>query len=257
MNHGDDPRPDDAHPEDPHLDVGAYALHALPPAEEAVFENHLASCAPCRREAYELTTTATALGAAEARTPSANVRRRVLAQIGTVRQERPAAVARGRRRRLDRALGWALAASVAVAAGLGGVAWWQHSEADTANERIAEARSRYENIAEVISASDATISKEQLSNGATASVITSRAQDRAAFVVSDLPALTGDQVYELWYADADTFRPAGLLPGRGGELVRVLEGPLAEATAVCVTVEPAGGSRQPTSDPLGLIPVPA
>ncbi|MEV5014419.1 anti-sigma factor [Streptomyces sp. NPDC053780] len=251
---------------DPHLDVGAYTLHALPPDEEADFENHLASCPACREEAAELAATVALLAAAEFRAPSPEVRRRVLAQIGTVRQERrvapdrdleAAALAARRRRRGRRALGFALAVSVAAAAALGGIAWWQHSEADTARAEVHEARAGAEALAGVLAASDATISTTTLSDGATASVVTSRAEGEAAFIAAGLPPLSGDQVYELWYARGDEHWPAGLLPGTGGDLAHVMEGPLRQATTVGITVEPAGGSPQPTTKPLGVIALPA
>ncbi|MFB7652623.1 MULTISPECIES: anti-sigma factor [unclassified Streptomyces] len=252
---------------DPHLDVGAYTLHALPADEEAAFENHLASCAACREEAVELAATAALLAAAELRVPSPEVRRRVLAQIGTVGQERrvapdrdlagAAALAARRRRRGQRALGFALAASVAAAATLGGIAWWQHSEADTAREQIHEAQAGAEALASVLAAPDATISTTTLSDGAAASVVTSRTEGEAAFIAAGLPPLSGDQVYELWYGKGEEHWPAGLLPGTGGDLAHVMEAPLRGATTVGITVEPAGGSPQPTTKPLGVISLPA
>ncbi|MGP4091372.1 anti-sigma factor domain-containing protein [Streptomyces sp. KR55] len=239
----------------PCSEVGAYALHALPPDEEAAFENHLASCAACRREADEVTQTAARLGAVEVRTPSADLRRGVLARIATVRQER--SVVSRRHRRRQRGLALALAASVAAAAALGGVAWWQHSEADTAREQVADVRGGSEALADVLAAADATISTIRMPHGATASVIASRAQSRTAFITSGLPPLTDDRVYQLWYGYEGRYRPAGLVSSAGGPQAQVLEGRLGEATAVCVTVEPAGGSPQPTSDLLAIIPVPA
>ncbi|MGN9795992.1 anti-sigma factor [Streptomyces sp. OZ13] len=243
--------------DDPHLPIGAYALHALPLAEEAAFENHLAGCASCRREADELTPTAALLAAAESLAPPADLRRRVLAEIASVRQDRPSPGARQRPRRPQRGLRLAMAACLAAAVGLGGVAAWQHSGADSARLRLAEVRSDTAALADVIAARDATISTEGLPDGATASVITSRSQGRAAFIASGLPSLAEDQVYELWYAEGEQYRPAGLLPGSGGRQARVLDGPLKEATAVCITVEPVGGSLQPTTDPLAYIHVPA
>ncbi|MFB6625363.1 anti-sigma factor domain-containing protein, partial [Streptomyces sp. NPDC056374] len=38
---------------------------------------------------------------------------------------------------------------------------------------------------------------------------------------------------------------------------QVLDGPLGNAVAVGITVEPAGGSEQPTTEPLGIIPISA
>ncbi len=241
--------------DDPHLDVGAYVLHALPAEEEAAFEEHLAGCAPCRAEVDQLSGAAVEMGAAETNAPSADLRRRVLDRIATVRQDR--SVSAGARRRPQRGLQPALAAAVAAAAALGGVAWWQSSEADNAREQSAEERAEYGQLADVLTAPDATISSKELTHGGTASVVASRAENRSAMFASGLPPLSDDRVYQLWYAQSGQYRPAGLLSTAGGGHAEVLEGRLGGATAVCVTVEPAGGSRQPTTRPVGVISVPA
>ncbi|MEV5548478.1 anti-sigma factor [Streptomyces sp. NPDC052309] len=241
--------------DDPHLDVGAYVLHALPADEEAAFENHLAGCTSCRLEAEQLSGAAVRLGASETSAPPADLRRRVLDRIGTVRQDRPGPVASRRRR--ERRLWPALAASLAAAAALGGVAWWQSSEADTAREQSALALAETGRLADVLTAPDATITTSKLEYGGNAAVVASRGQDRSAFIASQLPPLAGDRVYELWYADSGWYRPAGLLPATGGRQSRVLDGRLSGATAVCITVEPAGGSPRPTTDILAFISLPA
>lgn len=97
---------------------------------------------------------------------------------------------------------------------------------------------------------------EELTDGTSAAVVVSRQQARAVFTARDLPALPDDKVYELWYAaEAGGLRPAGLLNSSGDRASRVLEGPLGDAVAVGITVEPAGGSDQPTTEPLGIIPI--
>ncbi|MFH8656734.1 anti-sigma factor [Streptomyces afghaniensis] len=240
--------------DDPHLAVGAYVLHALPAGEATDFEKHLAVCGPCRREVDQLSSAAVRLGAAETSTPSADLRRRVLDQIVTVRQDRSVT---GGRRRPRWSLKPALAASVAAAAALGGVVWWQSSEADTAREQSAQDRAEYRQLTDVLAAPDATISRKELKGGGTASVVASRAQGRSALIASGLPRLIGDRVYELWYAESGRYRPAGLLSSAGGRQAYVLDGRLEGATAVCITVEPAGGSTQPTTDLVGVIPVPS
>ncbi|WP_086562744.1 anti-sigma factor [Streptomyces africanus] len=241
--------------DDPHLAVGAYVLHALPPGEETDFEKHLAVCGPCRREVDQLSSAAVRLGAAETSTPSTDLRRRVLDEIVTVRKGR-SRTGGARRRRRRWGLKPALAAAVAVAAALGGVAWWQSSEADTAREQSAQERAEYRHLADVLTAPDATISSKELTGGGTASVVASRARGRSALIASGLPQLTGDRVYELWYAESGRYRPAGLLSSAGGHQASVLDGRLEGATAVCVTVEPAGGSAQPTTVPVAFISVP-
>ncbi|MFE2233554.1 zf-HC2 domain-containing protein, partial [Streptomyces sp. NPDC059442] len=74
--------------EDVHLDAGAYALHALPPADEAAFEAHLATCEACRREVREFREAAARLGAADPMAPPPDLRARVLDEISRVRQLR-------------------------------------------------------------------------------------------------------------------------------------------------------------------------
>ncbi|MFC9126638.1 anti-sigma factor domain-containing protein [Streptomyces sp. NPDC057099] len=243
--------------DDPHLDVGAYVLHALPAEEEAVFEEHLAECAACRAEVDQLSGAAVEMGAAETDTPSADLRRRVLERIAAVPQDRSVAAEARRRRRRQQGLRLALAASLAAAAALGGIAWWQSSEADTAREQAAEESAEYRQLADVVTAPDATITTKKFADGGTASVVASRVENRSAVFASGLPSLTDDRVYQLWYAQSGQFRPAGLLSTEGGGHADVLDGRLDGATAVCVTVEPSGGSRQPTTDPVGVISVPA
>ncbi|MEU4167137.1 anti-sigma factor [Streptomyces sp. NPDC026665] len=241
-------------PEDPHQLVGAYVLHALSAAEEASFENHLAGCAACRDEVAELSEVTLRLASSQDATPSPELRRDVLERIAHTRQERPARVLPVRRR----ALRMALAACLALAAALGGVAVWQHTQAEDAQAEVAASEARAAALTDILTARDAKISTQRLDNGADISVVASRSQGRAAFIASDLPRLENDQVYELWYAaESGALRPAGLLPGSGGGHAQLLHGTLDDVSAVGITAEPAGGSRQPTSEPLGIVTVPA
>ncbi|MEE1820102.1 anti-sigma factor [Streptomyces sp. SP18ES09] len=244
--------------ENPHDAVGAYVLHALPPEEEAAFENHLAACEACRREVDELRGATARLGGVMSATAPAELRRRTLDQVRATRQEQTRPLPR-QGRRLAR---MALAASLASAVAFGGVAVWQHREAGDARARAVQAEERARDsvaaVGDVLTATDATLYSERLSGGASAAVVVSRSQDRAVFTARHLPDLGGARVYELWYAaGSGALRPAGLLPGTGVRDTRLMEGPLDDAVAVGITVEPAGGSSQPTSEPLGIIPLTA
>ncbi|MFF6883744.1 anti-sigma factor domain-containing protein [Streptomyces sp. NPDC012421] len=246
-------------PEDPHLDPAAYALHALAPAEEAAFLNHLAGCEKCRRDVAEFEATAARLAAVETAPVPPGLRTRVLGAVSGTRQERPDPNAHGLPLG-TRGLRLVLAASIAVAAGLGGVAAWQHAQADDARARAAQAQEEAQKtqtaITDVLTAPDATLHTGKLSDGATAAVVVSRQNAEAVFTAHGLPALTGGKVYELWYAEpTGDLRAAGLLPGGGDRSARLLDGPLGDAVAVGITVEPPGGSKQPTTEPLGIIPI--
>ncbi|MBN0042576.1 anti-sigma factor [Streptomyces actuosus] len=242
---------------DPHLAAGAYVLHALPPDEEAAFERHMDGCRACRREVAELAEAVSDLSLAEAETAAvpARLHQRVLREIDRIEQERsPAAhLPPGRRHKL---LSWALAASLVVAAALGGVAAWQYSRAQDARAQAAALQSGSDTLTRVLTAPDATLHTGDITGGGAAAVVISRADNQAAFLATGLPALSAGKVYELWYAaPSGDLRPAGLLPGTGGRPARVLDRPVDGAVAVGLTVEPAGGSEQPTTEPLGIIQV--
>ncbi|MFJ3584960.1 anti-sigma factor domain-containing protein [Streptomyces sp. NPDC090127] len=245
--------------DDPHLDAAAYVLHALPAAEEAAFENHLAGCPACRREVAEFERTAALLASAEDVPPPEELRARVMEEVALTPQDRSHHRHAPRGRRVWRL---ALAASVAAAAALGAVAVWQHSEAEDARARATQAEAQASSagraFTDVLTAPDATVHTGKLADGADVAIVVSRDQARAAFTARDLPDLPSDKVYELWYAaEAGDLRPAGLLDSAGDRAARVLEGPLGNAVAVGITVEPAGGSNQPTTEPLGIIPIEA
>lgn len=242
--------------EDQHQLVGAYVLHALPPAEEAAFDNHLAECAACRQEVAELSAVTLELASGHEADPSPGLRGRVLDQITRTRQEHTAPPVPVRRR--SRVLRVALAACLALAAVLGGVSVWQHQQADEARAEASRERTKAAAVTDIITAQDATITTQKLDDGGDISVVASRAQGRAAVVAADLPHLGKDKVYELWYAaKTGDLRPAGLLPGSGGGYAEVLRGSLEDVAAVGITAEPAGGSEQPTTEPLGIVTVPA
>ncbi|MET0716460.1 MAG: anti-sigma factor [Mycetocola sp.] len=77
---------------------------------------------------------------------------------------------------------------------------------------------------------------------------------QSALVVDGLASLSDEQIYELWYIGEDGATPAGTFNTTGtGDSWRILEGAMEAGDAVGVTVEPAGGSEQPTTDPLIVV----
>ncbi|MFD0023322.1 anti-sigma factor domain-containing protein [Streptomyces sp. NPDC058382] len=249
-----------------HTLTGAYALHALPESERREFERHLGDCEACSVEVRELSETATRLGLAVSTAPSRELRARVLQEVATVRQESPSS---GRRARsgggggVGRAGRWpkfALAACLAAAAGLGGVAVWQNQEAQDAREDARATQQRSEQVADVISAPDARSSSATLSDGVKGTVVVSRDRDRAVFLASGLAKAPGGKVYQLWFDDGGTMRSAGLMQAAGPAsttYASLLDGPVGGATGMGITVEPSGGSKQPTSTPLALMKLPS
>jgi anti-sigma-K factor RskA len=243
--------------EDLHGLTGAYALHALPDDERDAFERHLADCAECAQETREFAAATARLGLAATAAAGPALRDRVLHRVTTVRQVPPGGgTVEKARRVVPRGRGparWALAACLAAAAGLGGTAVWQHERAQDAGERAARA----ETLAGVLAAPDARSRTARLAGGASGTLVVSERQDRAVYLASGMAQTPRGKVYQLWFDDHGTMRPAGLMdPGSTRQAV-LMEGAVDGAAGVGITVEPAGGSKQPTSDPIALLGMPA
>ncbi|MEU9127619.1 anti-sigma factor [Kitasatospora sp. NPDC048540] len=244
---------------DLHTLTGAYAAHALGDTERQAFERHLAQCPACTQEVREFTATLARLGSAEAVVPPAELRARVMAGIGTVRQLAPASStgdgpdgpgARTGGRLGHRLYRLALAASVAAAASLGVLAYQQHDQAEQARARTAALAQQQAAFGSLLTAPDARTSTATAGSGV-GTVVWSQSRGQAGFLASGLPKLPADRTYQLWYNDAGTMRPAGLLPASTGTVL--LTGPIGGAAGVGVTVEPAGGSPHPTAAPTMLL----
>jgi anti-sigma-K factor RskA len=262
-------------PDDQRDATGAYALSALDENERREFEAYLASAdEETRAEVTDLHETAALLGLApDPVVPSAALRASVLAQIATAPQlppveqttdaARPASaltpdeekrllapIDRARARWFQRPvalLGAAAAAVVlVVSGGLVGSALSRDDSADLASDRLAE----------LYAAPDTQRVTADVAGGGSATLVFSHDLDRSAVVFEDLAELPADEVYELWYIDSEGEpRAAGLVELTGaGDGWYVLDGDLAEGDTIGVTVEPAGGSEQPTSDPVVAIP---
>lgn len=158
-----------------------------------------------------------------------------------------------RSRRIGMAL-VAAAAVVAVALGAGvliGRTTAPQTEAPTAEQQ------QRDQIADVLAAPDASLSVGRLDdNRGVISVVSSRGQDKAVAQLGDRRnPIPSDRQFQLWLVGQDG-RPtsAGLVPtGNGGapQLVSQIDG----KSGLAVTVEPLGGSAQPTTAILAQIPL--
>ncbi len=272
--------------EDIHALSGAYAVDALDDVERARFERHLAGCTACQAEVESLVAAASELSVLTEVSPPASLKAKVLAEIATVRplpplpasQDDPAdetvtstppapvrgqtttpAAATGspvehdydlagrRRSRQTRGLarGWRVvvaAATVAVLA-IGGFTVWKQIDKDP-SRAIAD---------QVLAAPDATRYGARLAGGATATIVRSNALDKAVIVTSGMSEPPTGKVFQLWLQDATGhMTSAGLMPG-GGDQVVVLNGDASHSKGAGITVEPDGGSDQPTSNPVAFI----
>ncbi|QIX28314.1 anti-sigma factor [Nocardioides sp. JQ2195] len=238
---------------DIHALSGAYAVDALDEHERALFEQHLADCADCRAEVESLRETSALMAEITPVAPPPAMRDRLLAEIRTVRPLPPevtpptggsgvTALAPRRRRRFPALLA---AAAAVVAIGAGTTVALQPWDDEQTTQQLSAAD-------QVIGADDAQEVGLDLPGGARAELVRSVSLGKAVLVTHDMPAAPDDKVYQLWLQSPEgAMVPAGLMP-RGANQKVLLKGDAAEATAAGITVEPAGGSQAPTSDPIAL-----
>jgi anti-sigma-K factor RskA len=220
-----------------HDQLAAYALDALDDHERDEFEAHLAECDECRAELVDLRETAGMLAyAAAGPAPPDALRERILEQA---RQERPAqSVVVLRPKRALRLTAIAAAAAVAAAIGLGVWAASLSSSLDAERSALAEQA----RAAAILADDDST----RTPMGERGELVRSSDGD-AVMVVRNLAPAPEGKTYEAWVIDAGGPVPAGLFEGGDQEIV-LLEEPVAEGSMVAVTLEPRGGSKQPTGD---------
>ncbi|MEU1854010.1 anti-sigma factor [Streptomyces sp. NPDC019990] len=258
--------------EDPHSLAAPYALDALEPAERVRFERHTRDCDRCAAEVRALSEDAVRLAWSTAAPAPAAMRDRVMAAVRATPQD-PAPQdaargparepARGRATRLPPHVWGAQPAprqrprrriplfvpfATATAAAALVVASLFAVQADRAQDELTAERDRSREIAHVLSAPDARAGSGRDGRGRTIGVIASVTEGSAVVTLGGYGAPPGGRVHQLWLMSPGA-------PPRGlglfqGDTPLVVTGLGTAATSLAVTVEPAGGSPQPSSPPL-------
>jgi hypothetical protein len=221
--------------------VGAYSVDALDDIERASFDKHLAGCPVCRAEVDSLREAAAALADDVAVAPPADLRSLVLTDIARVRPLPPVTPVGGPivRRKWFPAL---VAAVVIALVGIGGVVW--HPWSDDSSQQISATD-------QVLADPQAQRISQDVPGGGTVTLVRSSELGQAVVVAEGMPPAPDGHTYQLWLqSPAQEFVPAGLM--KAGQTTALLEGDAAEAIGAGITVEPAGGSEHPTTDPIVL-----
>ena len=237
---------------EPHPLTGVYALDALTGPELDRFERHLPRCPACDHEVRDFHETAARLAVAVAATPPAPFRPRVLQAVSATRQDPPLTGRRAGRPPVARWLAVAAAAAAVVAAVALGIA------ASATQHQLNQAQAQIHSAAAVLTAPDARLTVRATTAGGTATVVSSRSRHAMIITTAGLPALGGGRVYEVWFMAPGRIREAGLLPQpAAGRTSPLLATGLAAGDRIGLSVEPAGGTRQPTTAPILELTVPA
>lgn len=220
---------------DVHALSGAYAVNALEAGERGAFEAHLEACGVCRLEVATLQATAARLSSAVVVRPPEVLGCQTIrattdtAQVSGVVPRRPSLSRRGR---------WIR--SIATAAAVLAMAAMTHSAAQTTEMPSARLAN---GLLDTADARIHTVSHE----AGMFRLVTSRALGLMTIRAGAL-APSSHMTFQLWVI-SDHARSLGVLGDEG--FVRRTP----TAGRVAVTIEPAGGSLQPTRVPLFSVDV--
>ncbi|MGI5141123.1 MULTISPECIES: anti-sigma factor [unclassified Streptomyces] len=252
--------------EDLHSLAAPYALDALEPAERVRFEKHLQGCERCAAEVRSLSEDAVRLAWSTAALAPPGLRDRVLTAVRSTPQDPspvadvpraraphlpphvwgtappPARIRAPRLRPLFAPLATATAAAALVVAALFAV------QATQTQHKLDTERAQAREIAHVLAAPDARATSDRDAQGRGIGVIASASEGRAVVTLRGLGAPPGGRVHQLWLMRPhEQPRSLGLFDG---DTPLVASGLSRSATSLAVTVEPDGGSPQPTSQPI-------
>ena len=73
---------------------------------------------------------------------------------------------------------------------------------------------------------------------------------KAVLMAEDMPSVPENKTYQIWVIEGDDPQPSGLFEPDGETVAAVVEKPLDEDDVIAITIEPDGGSQQPTTKPV-------
>lgn len=223
--------------------VAAYVLGALPPEEVGPVRNHILTCDECMAEADEHSSAIDSLAlAVEPVGLPDGFADRVMAQIAPSAEAETAPAARRSLSEWLRGKGLVVAGGMAAvllvgAVGVLGAGYLQTRQDLARTEDVLSAL--------VHSADGIELRGE---SGAAGELVPTN--EGAVMAVAGLPEAPGSHVYQLWYMRDGQPVSVGTFETRDSVVVMELAESFEGYQDAAVTIEPRGGSRQPTSDPI-------
>jgi anti-sigma-K factor RskA len=221
----------------------SYALGNLSEAERREFERYLAENPSEQAEVDELSSIASLLALAPPeREPPARLRKRLMNQVRAEAAESgsPGAATRTRgegRESWARRLFGIRGAVTAAAAAILGLAVWNVS----LQSEVRDLRDTQMNAYELQGSGEAqTVEGKVVKIG----------EQGAMLVATDLPDLPEGKTYEMWSIDEGQPESCGTFEAGEGPAIETMGQPITEAEQFAITVEPEGGSGQPTTEPI-------
>jgi anti-sigma-K factor RskA len=214
-----------------------YALHAVPEAELADIERRVAAAPPAVAQAFDdevraVRETMAVVSAATAVEPPDQLRDRLLTEVSSdpVRALRP---------RIKRWQAAVLAAAAALVIGLGALGLGMALRPAPSPPSTAE---------QVFAAPDVRTVTGQIPTGGTATVVFSREKNAGVLVMNNVAPPAPGTVYQMWLIGDKGPESAGTMDAKAvAPSTTAVLPDLGSSKALAFTVEPPGGSAQPTS----------
>jgi anti-sigma-K factor RskA len=224
----------------------SYVLGALPEEERLEFERYLVEHPELQAEVEDLGTVAGLLALSpREQEPPPELRRRIM-EVVEAEASHPDTSRRSWLAGLREAVGvrdLALAAAALLVVGLFSWSMLLQGEVRDLQGRVQSLQSQPSGPQMIALGGAGT------KQGARAKLVTLNS-DRAVLVAENMPSVPEGKTYQIWVIKGDTPQPSGLFDPRGESVAAVVENPVEGADAVAVTVEPEGGSKKPTTDPM-------
>ncbi|HZZ00359.1 MAG TPA: anti-sigma factor [Candidatus Baltobacteraceae bacterium] len=242
-------------------EVAVYALGALPPADAARVRAHIASCPQCQEEYNRLRSTASLVGLSaetigDARDcPSTLLKPRIMREIA----KRSAPARDAGPKMWPAYLVAAACLAIAIVSSMANISLnAQNRQMQAQLSRSADGSKK---LAQTLNQTRTTIADLLSSDAKHYDVEGGQIVTRGSHVyiaMHSLPQPPRGKVYQSWtlakgakkVAPSDTF-----VPDSNGVAVLPLPVDARATAAVAISVEPEGGSKQPTSKPIAVVPL--
>jgi anti-sigma-K factor RskA len=229
----------------------AYVLGALPEEERLSFEDYLAAHPERQAEVDELGAVAGLLAfSAPEQEPSQELRSRVMEMIETEPRRVGGHSTFARFGDYLSVKSLALGAAALLVIGL--LSWNLALQG-----QVEDAQSQVQNLQGQVADAQAQQTRtielkgSWAEQGATAEVA-SMQKNEIILVARNMPSVPEGRTCQIWVISDDVPKPSGLFQPDGNGTATPITNSITKADVIAVTVEPAGGSEQPTSDPVLL-----
>lgn len=243
-------------------EVAVYALGTLPPAEARRVRAHIATCAQCREEYRKLRSTASLIGMSaetigDARScPSTLLKPRIMSTIAKQSAAPPAAAGP---KMWPAYLVAAACLAIAIVSSMVNISITSQNRQLRAE--LFRSADETKKLAQTLNQSRTTIADLLSSDAKHYDVdggqIVTRA-GRVYIAMRSLPQPPHGKVYQAWTLAKGAKKVAPsytFVPDPNGVAVIALPVDARSMAAVAISIEPEGGSKQPTSKPIALVPL--